>query len=59
VEKTPGLGRSGIFQPTLLLSNDKPKKFKKEIYLKECFSFYMNPKMPLPTCLKFSRKLLL
>lgn len=64
VEKTHGLGRSGIFQPMLLLSHDKPKKVKKKkkfkkICLKECCSFYMNPKMPHPICLKFSRKLLL
>lgn len=30
VEKTHGLGRSGIFQPMLLLSHDKPKKVKKK-----------------------------
>lgn len=61
LEKTHGLGRFRIFQFMLLLSHDKPKKikWKKEISLKECFSFYINPRMPHPICLRFSRKLLL
>lgn len=59
VEKTHGLGRSGIFQPMLFLSHDQPKKKKKRKSLEECFSFFMNPKMPHLICLKFSRKLLL
>lgn len=44
VEKTYGLGRSGIFQPMLLLSHDKPKKKKEKTKFRRMLWFLYESK---------------